>query len=149
MSHHGTWKSVSDHLLLCDWMQASLTLCDMTNFMQLQPKYMWNYFKMSLYCNSKCVCILYSLFKNVNCINASTRLFHLFFNTHVIATIEQWMIQGVWLCLATVCHMWELYGKQYNFRQKMFDTFIGNCSTSEQRKCSTTKMSTENVRHLL
>ena len=40
-------------------------------------------------------------------------------------------------------------GKQYNFRQKMFDTFIGNCSTSEQRKCSTTKISTENVRQQL
>ena len=42
-----------------------------------------------------------------------------------------------------------MWGKQYNFRQKMFDTFIGNCSTSEQRKCSTTKISTENVRQLL
>ena len=30
-----------------------------------------------------------------------------------------------------------------------FDTFNGNCYTSEQRKCSTTKTSTENVRQLL
>ena len=43
----------------------------------------------------------------------------------------------------------ESDGKQYNFRQKMFDTFNGNCSTSIQRNCSTTKTSTENVRHLL